>query len=135
MNEDYEFNRNPLSTLASSSSQLKRDVKKIIDGYRKVGEDWRSILRADYLMMLKTIICIKSEFCVLRLRSGEVWIGRLAAIDSDHMNVILLEAQNVNTGLKVNKALIRGDQVELILHLPNREQAIKASRKVLIEKL
>ena len=133
--ENYEFNRNPLSTLASSSNQLRRDVKKIINGYRKVGEDWRSILRADYLMMLKTIICIKSEFCVLRLRSGEVWIGRLSAIDPDHMNVILIEAENINTGLKVNKALIRGDQVELILHLPSRDQAIKASRKVMIEKL
>ncbi|GEM_PF-6326441 len=87
------------------------------------------------VMMLKTIICIKSEFCILRLRNGEVWIGRLATIDPDHMNVVLLEAQNVNVGLKVNKVLIRDDQVELILHLPNREQAIKASRKVLFEKL
>jgi len=126
--------RHALSTLASST-QAKSDVEKIIKGYRKVSEDWRSILRADYLMMLKTLACIKKEHVIIRTRAGELWIGRLSAIDPDHLNVLILDAENVIIGLRVSKALIRGDQVELILHFPSREQAERAVKRLITEKL
>jgi len=46
--------RNALNVIASSGSkEFEKDITKIIRGYRRVTEDWRSILRADYLMMLK----------------------------------------------------------------------------------
>jgi len=83
--------RNALNTIASSSDkELKNDASKIIKGYRRVTEDWRSILRADYLMMLKTLICIRNEHVVIRARNGEVWVGRLSAIDPDHLNILLM---------------------------------------------
>ena len=126
--------RHALSTLASSR-QAKSDVEKIIKGYRKVSEDWRSILRADYLMMLKTLACIKKEHVIIRTRAGEVWVGRLSAIDPDHLNVLILDAENVIIGLRVSKVLIRGDQVELILHFPSREQAERAVKRLIVEKL
>ncbi|RLF18632.1 MAG: hypothetical protein DRZ82_07880 [Thermoprotei archaeon] len=50
---------------------------------------------ADYLMMLKTLICIRSEHVVVRARNGEVWVGRLSAIDPDHLNILLINAENI----------------------------------------
>ena len=128
--------RNALNTIASSGSkELEKDITKIIKGYRKVTEDWRSILRADYLMMLKTLICIRNEHVVIRTRNGEVWIGRLSAIDPDHLNILLINAENTVLHLSVSKVLIRGDQVELILHFPNRDQAWKVAKRIIPEKL
>ena len=121
--------RHALNTLASSS-QLANDAKKIIEGYRKVSTDWRVILRADYLMMLKTLICIKKEYVLVKLKNNEFWIGRLCAIDPNHVNLILLNAENLISKITANKVFIRGDQVELILQFQNRELAIKAFNKI-----
>ena len=128
--------RNALNVIASSGSkEFEKDITKIIRGYRKVTEDWRSILRADYLMMLKTLICIRNEHVVVRARNGEVWVGRLSAIDPDHLNIFLINAENVILRLSASKVLIRGDQIELILHFPNRDQALNVAKRIIPEKL
>ena len=81
-------------------------------------------------MMLKTLICIKKEHVLIKLENNEFWIGRLCAIDPVHVNLILLDAENLINKVATNKVFIRGDQVELILQFQNREIAIKAFNKI-----
>ncbi|RLF23128.1 MAG: hypothetical protein DRN15_07270 [Thermoprotei archaeon] len=134
--------RNIFNTMMSVSEenpqlqrQMERDVRKIFKVMNyKPSEDWRVKLRTNYLQALETFVCIRQEHVLVKTKN-ELWIGKLGAIDPDHLNIILLDVEGIDSSIRASKILIRGDQVELILHFPSREQAERAVRRLITEKL
>ena len=99
-----------------------------------ITDDFRAPLKAQYN---SSLLSFTGAWAVVQARGGGVVVGRVEAVNPDHGDVVLNSAERVDIGVKADKIVVRGSEIQQIMIIggKSKDRAFAAAQKVLADAL